>query len=322
MSVSVIVSNLNGGKYLPRLLATLRAQRRVELQIIVVDRHSTDDSAALLQAESGITVLHHAPETGLASGYHVGAQAATGEHLFFCNEDMWFDEDCLWQLEQQIDLGADIAAADPWQWSYDGAHWLHGGVRFERCRFTMLSPYPFRRMRFTEDLPAGTEIPFSCAGAVLIHRRVYEQVGGWAADFFLDLEDVDLSIRMWQCGWKSVTVPGARVFHAVNASNIHTLAATQQTVSRRRYVSGRASASIVGIKYFTGLALLAAPVLFAAEVIKNLVRLKFSLLKWDAEIGAQIVTRTRAAWRYRRAHVAQNRKMPGQRWFTTGRFNV
>jgi len=238
MSVSAIVSNLNGGKYLHRLLATLRAQRHVELQIIVVDRHSTDDSAAILNAEPGVTVLHHAPETGLAAGYHAGAQAATGEHLFFCNEDMWFDEDCLWQLERQINLSARVAVADPWQWTYDGTAWLHGGVRFERCPFTMLSPYPFRRMNFTEDLPAGTEIPFACAGAMLIHRDVYQQIGGWDASFFLDLEDVDLSIRLWQRGWKTVTVPDAKVFHAVNASNLHTLVAAQETVSRRRYISG------------------------------------------------------------------------------------
>lgn len=322
MSVSVIVSNLNGGKYLHRLLATLRAQRHVELQIIVVDRHSTDDSVAILNAEPGVTVLHHAPETGLAAGYHAGAQAATGEHLFFCNEDMWFDEDCLWQLERQINLSARVAVADPWQWTYDGTAWLHGGVRFERCQFTMLSPYPFRRMNFTEDLPAGTEIPFACAGAMLIHRDVYQQIGGWDAGFFLDLEDVDLSIRLWQRGWKTVTVPDAKVFHAVNASNLHTLVAAQETVSRRRYISGRASASIVGLKYFTGLALLAVPGLFALEVVKNLVRLKFSLLMWDAEIGVQIVTRASAAWRYRRAHAAQNHKMPGQTWFTNEQFNV
>ena len=44
--ISVIVSNFNGARFLPRLLATLRDQREVSAEIIIVDRRSTDDSGA------------------------------------------------------------------------------------------------------------------------------------------------------------------------------------------------------------------------------------------------------------------------------------
>ena len=43
-NVSVIICNLNGMRFLPRLLATLRAQRGVTTEIIVADRESTDGS--------------------------------------------------------------------------------------------------------------------------------------------------------------------------------------------------------------------------------------------------------------------------------------
>jgi len=62
MSVSVIASNFNGERFLPRLLSSLRAQRGVTLEIIVVDRHSTDGSFELLSQESDIIVAFGTPE--------------------------------------------------------------------------------------------------------------------------------------------------------------------------------------------------------------------------------------------------------------------
>lgn len=104
LRVSVIVSNFNGAKYLPRLLETLLAQRGVRTQIIVVDRNSSDDSAKILAAASEVVVVRERPESGLATGYAIGAEHATEELLFFCNEDMWFDPDCLRLLAERIDL--------------------------------------------------------------------------------------------------------------------------------------------------------------------------------------------------------------------------
>jgi GT2 family glycosyltransferase len=86
--ISVIVSNFNGLRFLPRLLESLRAQRGVESEIIIVDRLSTDGSGEYLASQPDVRVLSERPETGLVSGYATGATVARGELLFFCNEDM------------------------------------------------------------------------------------------------------------------------------------------------------------------------------------------------------------------------------------------
>src|SRR4051812_36250416 len=99
MATSVIVSNFNGGKYLSRLLETLESQQGVTLEIIVVDRYSTDDSPEILKRYATVKVVKEAPESGLVAGYAVGASYACHEHLFFCNEDMWIGQDCLQRLE-------------------------------------------------------------------------------------------------------------------------------------------------------------------------------------------------------------------------------
>jgi glycosyltransferase involved in cell wall biosynthesis len=145
MGVSVIVSNMNGIAYLPRLLETLKNQRMIEVQIIVVDRFSVDGSFEYLASDKEIVVMREPPETGLVSGYAAGVPHAVYDHLFFCNEDMWFDSDCLRLLGEKIDLFNGVVAADPWQWTYDGKNMLvpglplQIGIFFARTRFEVTS---------------------------------------------------------------------------------------------------------------------------------------------------------------------------------------
>jgi GT2 family glycosyltransferase len=322
MSVSVVVSNLNGARFLPRLLDTLRAQRGVTAEIIVVDRRSRDESRTILDQQPDVRVIVEPPETGLVAGYARGAAIAGHEHLFFCNEDMWFDPDCLRLLEERIDLPKRIGSADPWQWTYDERILIHGGMRFRACRWTPLSPYPFRINAFTESLPAGTDIPFPGAGALMIHRDVYREIGGWDAGFFLDYEDTDMFLRAWQRGWRSVTVPGAKVYHAVNASAAHSLDAVKQTVSKRRYISGRASVSVIGLKYFSAARLWMPVASWIATTFSHLARLRLRLVYWDLLALLEIGRRLGAARAFRRANRAFNAATPGERFFTLEAFNV
>jgi GT2 family glycosyltransferase len=314
--ISVIVSNFNGARFLPRLLATLRAQRAVDLEIIIVDRQSTDDSAAILAGNPDLKVVIEPPETGLVAGYHAGAAAAAGELLFFCNEDMWFDPDCLCRLAERIDPANRIGAADPWQWTYDGQEWIHGGTRFFPTLWALNSPHPGFAANFNVDLPAAAEVPFPCAGAVMIHRDVYRELGGWDGSFFLDHEDIDLFLRAWQRGWRSVQVPAAKVYHAVNASNVQTLTRLNMSVSQRRYVSQRANLTAIALKYFSWRALPVTFLVWPAVFLNNLLKGRWRLMRGDFAVLADLWRRWPAIRTFRRANSAYNHFRPGERFFS------
>lgn len=317
MAISVIVSNFNGARFLPKLIESLQAQQNVELEIIVVDRESKDDSLAILQQHPGIKVVSEPPLSGLVSGYARGVREASHEHLFFSNEDMWFDPGCLASLEKQIDLSARVAAADPWQWSYDGKRWIHGVTRFQKSTYDLNGVHPFRKINFVIDGPDGTEIPFACAGAFLIHRQVYDEIGGWDCSFFLDSEDIDLFIRAWQRNWKCVSVPPAKVFHAVGMSNANeTGVPTSTKVGRRRYVSNRLGKGVIIWKYFSTSHLWMAFGVFAMAFANNLVKLRFEMASWDLFVLKTFLNRLASLQNFRRDHGKANRSHPGERFFT------
>ncbi len=319
MSVSVIVSNFNGAQFLPKLIATLESQVGVDMEIIIVDRESTDGSAEILSLHSNLKILSEPPSSGLVSGYSVGAREATHENLFFCNEDMWFEPDCLQHLEQAIDMEQGIAASDPWQWTYDGEKWIHGGVRFCPSGWDVNSPYPFRTVLNTVDLPSGTTIPYACAGACLINRKVYEEIGGWDTSFFLDDEDTDLFLRAWQQNWKCVTIPDAKVYHAVGASHANTV--KKEPVKTRRYVSTYSNKSIIAFKYFDFPSVLLGILGWGLRFGNNIVKRRFRCVWLDIRVLWELLGRTPSALSFRSKNRVHNKNRSGQEFFLNPLFN-
>ncbi|HTI69836.1 MAG TPA: glycosyltransferase family 2 protein [Candidatus Limnocylindria bacterium] len=320
-SVSVIVSNFNGARYLPRLLKSLKSQRGVAVEIIIVDRHSHDESAAILAGHPDLKVISEPPETGLVSGYHAGSHHASHPLLFFCNEDMWFDPDCLRLLAARIDLSARVGAVDGWHWTYDGTYWLHGATRFVPSRWAINSPHPRRAADFQVSLAAGEITPFPCAGAFLIHRDVYRELGGWDTGFFLDHEDIDLFIRAWQRDWRCVMEPGAKIYHAVNASNNQTLSSLNVRVSDRRYLSQRANLSIIAAKYYSWRGLAWAALVWPAVFLNNIRNGYWGLARRDFRVLCEIWRRLPAARAYRQANAPYNLRRPGEAFFFDRRFS-
>lgn len=318
--VSVIVSNLNGARYLPRLLESLESQRDIEVQTVVVDRRSSDASRDILRGHPNVVVVDEPPETGLVAGYAAGLAEAAHPLLFFCNEDIYLDRDCLAELAARIDTVGRVGAADPWQWTYDGATWIHGGVRFRKALWDFTSPYPFRRQNPIARLTGESRVPFGSAGAVLVDASMYAEIGGWDTTFFLDDEDVDFFLRAWQRDWHCITVPTARVFHAVGASNAQVAGRSRQPVSRRRYVSNRANVSIIAFKYFSPALAPLGLAMWLTTVAKDLLLLRRARVWLDVLALAEIVRRFPDVIRFRRANRRWNAARPGEMFFVASEF--
>jgi GT2 family glycosyltransferase len=320
MPISVIVSNFNGAKYLPKLLETLKAQKDVSLELIVVDRNSSDDSARILAEHPDVVTLHEPAETGLVAGYDVGARRARHDMFFFCNEDMWFEPDCLRLVELQFGAEERVGAVMPVQKSYDGTRIVQAGSWFKKARWYRANPHPFRASVFRE-VKVAEPISGINAGACMITRAAYEDIAGWDTTFFLDYEDTDLSVRLWQHGWHCRIEPRAIVYHAVGASNMHVLDQGER-VWAKRYVGALSNQVLIAMKSFTGLAPLAAPALLADRMLRNALKRRWKHVRMDADAMALTARRLPAVLRYRRANRTWNAKRPGQGFFSDPQFDI
>ncbi len=96
--VSVIIPVYNTKKYLRKCVDSVLAQTYDNLEIILVDDGSTDDTGALCdeiaKGFNNIMVIHK-ENGGLSDARNAGMAVATGEYTCFLDSDDWMDEDCL-----------------------------------------------------------------------------------------------------------------------------------------------------------------------------------------------------------------------------------
>ena len=313
-SVSFIVSNFNGAKYLPRLIQSLQSQEDIDLELIIVDRQSTDESPHIYTENPWIRVIKHPPETGLVSGYAEGAKIASHDLLFFSNEDMWYAPDCVRLCIQALKGQDKVAAVMPTQCRYDGETLLNCGIWYQKSIWCRAVPYPFREPAF-HRISQTARVSFANAGSCLISRAVYEEIGGWDVTFFLDDEDTDMGLRLWQRGFKCLSVPQAIVGHAVGASNVKTLPNVNSPVWQKRYVHALSNFMAVGIKYFS---LSHVPLVFLAwfdRTWRDLLKGRWHCFVLDMKALWLTVRRMRDFLNYRQNHQTLNQAMPGQNFF-------
>jgi len=96
LSISVIVPARNEGRTLERLLISLRSQAVTPKEIIVVDDHSSDETASIAIARGAILIpAATVPEGWLGKPWACwqGARAALGDILIFLDADTYLDPD-------------------------------------------------------------------------------------------------------------------------------------------------------------------------------------------------------------------------------------
>ena len=90
--VSVIVAVYNIEEYLPRCVDSILAQTYRNLEIILVDDGSKDQSGSICDSyaekDRRIKVIHK-KNGGLSDARNAGMDAATGEYIGFVDGDDW-----------------------------------------------------------------------------------------------------------------------------------------------------------------------------------------------------------------------------------------
>src|SRR5262249_28105833 len=214
--VSTLVLNWNGAHLLPDCLATLATQDWPGHEIVVVDNGSADDSAAV-SARYPARWLPMGDNLGFTRAYNRAVSDAKGDFLFFVNNDMRFERDCVGRLAGAVAADDSLFGVDPTQRSWDGARVIHGRTRFVAGSYQDVVVPPWA-VEYTAPAAKPVEVPWGCAGSLLVRRDRFEALGGFDPTFFIDFEATDLCWRAWRRGWRTVYVPDAVLYHKVGMS--------------------------------------------------------------------------------------------------------
>ena len=206
-TVSVIVPTHNRSRLLTQTLASVRAQRDVDLDVIVVDDGSTDGTSESIGClgDERISVVRHAQALGVSAARNRGIESATGEWIAF------LDDDDLWSPDKlATQLNAARAAGRRWACS--------GSVTVTDSLQVLAGSPPPTAGEINRLLPRRNAVPAG-ASNVLVHRDLLRQAGEF--DVCLrHMADWDLWIRLGALGLPAVVAEPdvAYRLHSDNAS--------------------------------------------------------------------------------------------------------
>lgn len=236
--VSAIVVNWNGGRHLEICLPTLLSQSYRPLEIIVVDNASTDDSAAVTR-RFDVRWLPLDRNAGLAAALNRGAEAAAGELVLFLNNDMRFHYAFVDSMVSLMAQDPNIFSVDALQYDWEASKPVHTATRLTRKRRVDKICYAMvpALYVFQEGCDSPTNVLMSSAANMLARKSMFHALGGFDERLPLGYEDVELCLRAWVHGWKSIFAPAAVCWHRVGASSRSTEGAAR--ISFRGVLCGR-----------------------------------------------------------------------------------
>ena len=120
---SIVVPCYNVERYLSQCIESLCKQTLTDIEIILVDDGSPDDSGKICdgwaERDSRIKVIHK-PNGGVSAARNDGMAIANGEYIIFCDSDDWLPENALETLYNEgTSTNADVVIGDVYQ-SLDG----------------------------------------------------------------------------------------------------------------------------------------------------------------------------------------------------------
>lgn len=209
----------------PLLFATAEADAPGE--VVVVDNGSHDGTADAVRAAFPTVRVLELANAGFGRGANAGVRATTAPVVVVANADVRFEGDALHRLAAELERDPGLGAVGPRVRYPDGSqqasarrlpslptaigHGLLGRV-LPRNRWTMR----YRAEDVPSDLPHEADWLSGCVLA--LRRAAFDEVGGFDPGYFLYVEDVDLSLRLRDAGWRLRFLPQATVAHQVGAS--------------------------------------------------------------------------------------------------------
>ena len=207
--VTAIIVNWNNKDVIVECIQSLLDQNRNEIDIIISDNGSKDDSVEFIRKRfPSIKIIENGENLGFGSAINRGLGLAKGEYLLFLNSDLKLNSNCVGELAKLLDSNSSIGGAIPKILHIDQHNTINSlGVLIN---YTGIA-YP----NLLGQKDPGYQEPFesACGGIFMLRREVYETVGGFDEDLFLYHEDHDLSWRIRLAGWHLKVVPQAIMHH-------------------------------------------------------------------------------------------------------------
>jgi GT2 family glycosyltransferase len=226
LSLSIIIVNYRCWDRLAKCLNSIAGQEMTDLEVIIVDNFSNDGREDTFMVQyPWVKFIMQNNNGGFAQACNKGAEQANGKWLLFLNPDTILNTHVLKPLLERAEKEED--------WKLIGIRQLNDNGRDTHPHGIFLKWWNvWAPVRSLERLIKGTAFsknhlstvsvtyPDWISGSfVLIRKTDMKQLGGWDERFWMYCEDMDLSKRAAELGWKRVMYNDISCIHSHGGSS-------------------------------------------------------------------------------------------------------
>lgn len=217
--IAVVILTYNGKHHLQRFLPGVINYSANNCQIIVADNGSTDGTLAFVkQTFPDIQIIDLQNNYGFAEGYNLALASIDYEYSILLNSDVEIRTDWISPIINYMDTNPRIAACQPKILSLSNPEaFEHAGAA---GGWIDILGYPFCMGRIfnNTELDLGqydtpSEIFWASGAAMVIKTDLFKSAGGFDADFFAHMEEIDLCYRLKRMGYEIHNYPLSKVYH-------------------------------------------------------------------------------------------------------------
>ncbi len=226
MKLSIVIVNYNVKYFLEQcLISVARAIQDIAAEVFVVDNNSVDGSCQMVEEKfQWVKLIQNKTNTGFSKANNQAIEISTGEYVLLLNPDTVVEEDTFKKIIVFMESHPDAGGL--------GVHMIDGKGNFlpESKRGLPTPAVAFYKIfGFSTIFPKSktfgryhlgfldknkTHVVDVLSGAfMLIRKSVLNKIGLLDETFFMYGEDIDLSYRITQAGYKNYYFPETKIIH-------------------------------------------------------------------------------------------------------------
>ena len=230
--LSVVILSYNTRDLILNCLESLdKVGKEIDFEIIVSDNGSTDDSVVMVKKRfPRVSLVLNKENLGFAKGNNRAKNLCRGKYVLFLNSDTIVKKNTLKKTTRYLEKNPKVGALTCKIYLPDGSldkdarrsfitPWtglVHIFLRLDRI-------FPksklFAKYWYGYISPDRTHEVDALQGAYFMSRKeILDKVGWFDEDYFLDGEDIDLSWKIKELGWKIVYYPEVSIIHLKGAT--------------------------------------------------------------------------------------------------------
>ena len=226
MDISIIIVNYNVKYFLEQCLHSVqRGSGDLQTEVFVVDNNSVDGSCAMVQEKfPDVNLIRNDQNLGFSAANNQAIKKSTGRYVLLLNPDTVIEEDTLIKCVGYMDEHPDSGGLGVKMIDGKGDFLPESKRSLPTPRVAFYKIFGLSRL-FPRSRVFGRyhlgyldkdrihQVEILCGAFMMLRKSALDEVGLLDEDFFMYGEDIDMSYRLLNAGYKNIYYPESTIIH-------------------------------------------------------------------------------------------------------------